>query len=59
MRSFVCRIADRHSDEPVEAFIVAANAERAHELAQREAANWKDAVVLDLREKGRMVWRRA
>lgn len=59
MRTFICSIHDRRYDQPGQAIILAADEQRARLLAERELANWAEAVKIEMRENGRTLWAHA
>ena len=55
MRTFTCFIADRRYAVPTLALILAADEERARELARRELNSAREHTGLELHENGRCI----
>lgn len=56
MRTFSCFTTDRLHDVPSLSFIFAADEDRARELARREMLQIDQAVCVEVRENGRLVF---
>lgn len=57
MRTFTCLTFDRGSPVPATSFILAADEARAQELARRELLHEPRSCVVELRERGRLLWK--